>query len=298
MLTYTILESTFDELVVNEKGNAKEPYKFFILVNVYEESSNTYVKYQIKFNEDKQRHNANEFIAHYIGSCSEMPLINGTFLELDNNELKKIQNKINTFSKGNLKAVDLTLMQQNIFFGIEWKQHVTSIDKERELLPRVLETVNKTSFFSLYAFDQFFKNLDRHLGNHLVVKEGNSKKYRLIDFDRIFASTNWSRVSIDYKCFKPFVCTPLVYRYHAVLMNLVVDSTLKYVHFYAGKLQGITDKDIKDMSDIILQIYDVSEEETKDIRRWIEHRREHIVMSCLINEKYFPRIKKGLYSVS
>lgn len=300
MPTYQQLVATFDELVINadDLKCGKPPYKFFILVNVYDKTLKKYIKYQVKFNEHKQRHNINEFISHFVGSCSGMPLLNSCFLELDDNELKRVQDKIDTYDKGYLRTMDLSLIKDNSFFGIEWMAHITKIDDERELITRVGETSNRSSFYGLYAFDQFMKNYDRHLGNHLVVKIGNSKQYRLIDFDRIFSSTNWARVPMDYTCFAPFVCTPQAKKYHGFLMYIVRDSSIKLVHSYAGKLQGIDTHDIKDMCDIISMIYNVSSLEILNIFRWVEYRRQEIVMECMLNEKHFPNIKKGLFSAS
>jgi len=291
MQNYEAIDATFDKIVsgVLEHGSRK----FFILVN-----GSDGVKYQVKLNEVKQRHNVNEFISHYIGSCSDIPLVSGAFLELDILELKKIQEAIDSMPKNFYKQVDFSLNKENLFFGVEWKQHINKIDDERELISRVGETSNKTSLFSLYTFDQFTKNYDRHLGNHLVVKEGRSKKYYLIDFDRIFASTNWFNLPTDYKCFVPFVAHPSVQPYHSFLMYIVSDATLKFVHSYAGKLQSIKTESIKDMCDIISLLYNITSIEILNIFRWFEYRRQEIVMECQVNEKYFPRIKKGLYSVS
>jgi len=293
MPNYESITATFDELIVSKYPESDGKYKSFILVNGEDGK-----KYQIKLNEHKQRHNINEFIAHYVGNCSDMPLLNGMFLEIDKKEIKNLIAKLDTFPKGYLKSFDLGAMKKNLFFGIEWMQHITSIDDERELLQRVGESSNKNSFYGLYSFDQFMKNYDRHLGNHLIVKIGNSKQYKLIDFDRVFASTNWSRVPSEYTCFTPFICTPSAQRYHSFLMYIVLDSSVKLVHSYAGKIQGIDTKDIKDMCDIISFVYDVPSIEILNIFRWIEYRRQEIVMECLVNEKHFPNITKGLYSVS
>lgn len=300
MPTYQQLNATFDELIINEDDlkYGKAPYKFFILVNAYDEELKKYVKYQIKFNEHKQRHNINEFISHFVGSCSDMPLLNGAFLELDDDDIDAIQKEIDRHGKGHLKSIDFSSTNSNQFFGVEWMQNITKIDDERELIMRVGETSNRKSFYGLYAFDQFMKNYDRHLGNHLVVKVGNSKKYKLIDFDRVFSSTNWSRVASDYTCFTPFVCTSHAKRYHGFLMHIVNDKSIKLVHTYAGKLQGIDTKDIKGLCDIISIIYNVTSLEILNIFRWIEYRKQEIVMKCFMNEKHFPNIKKGLYSVS
>lgn len=291
MLAYSVITATLDEIKINEDDlrRGKPPYKFFLLVDGEDGK-----KYQVKLNEHKQRHNINEFIAHYTGSCSKMPLLDGVFLELDDIELKKLRDRLDKL-KGKLKSADIDMMKQGLFFGIEWKQNVVKIVNEAELMPRINETSNYKSFYSLFPFDQYLKNYDRHPGNHLVYKVGNSKQYRLIDFDRLFFSTNWSKVPSIKHDFSPILMMP----YHGFLNHQVNNSNIEDLHFYANYIQSIDDREIQDMCDIIRQIYNVPDLEVNQIEDWMLSRKADISMKCLENEKHFPNVtKKGLYSVS
>lgn len=287
MVDYDIYNATIDDIIpgVQEKGL----YKFFLLVNAENGK-----KYQIKLNESNQRHNINEFIANYIGNCSDMPLLDGAFLYLSDIELNNLKAYLS--KNPQLTPVDLTIMKKNFFFGIEWKQHITPIDKEDELLTRVNETSNSQSFYSLYSFDQYLKNFDRHLGNHLVVQERNTKSYHLIDFDRIFASTNWSNLSSPLKNdFVAFSATPYAQPYHHFLMGLVDDTSLMDVLNYTGKIAKIKAEDIKDMCNIITDVYNVSKLESTQIFDWLNDRKGELVLECYKNEIHFPKItKRGL----
>ncbi len=284
--------ASFDKIIINQDdvkyGNP--PYKFFILVDGEDGK-----KYQIKFNEDKQRNNINEFIAYSVGELADIPLVDHVFINLDSEDIQEIQEELRGYGD-TLRKIDLSLHKQNLFFAVEWKPNVTKIDTGDELLDRVMGVSNGTSFFSLYPFDQSLKNYDRHLGNHLVTKESKATKYYLIDFDRIFSSTNWHRVPIDYKCFTPFAATEHCRDYHLFLLSLVTENTLKYVHLYTKKIASITDEDIKNMCDIMADVYDISTKEYDDIMQWFLHRKSAISMECIKNESYFPRVRKGLYS--
>jgi len=288
----THIEASFDAVIItsNDLKFGKPPHKFFILVDGLDGK-----KYQIKFNEHKQRNNINEYIAYTVGEMCDMPLVDHTFIKLHNEDIEEIEGAMSEYGD-TIRKVDFGLHKENLFFAVEWKQHVTKIDTEDELLDRVMSVSNGYSFFSLYPFDQSLKNYDRHLGNHLVAKESKITKYYLIDFDRIFSSTNWHRIEYDYKCFLPFAATSQGRDYHLFLLSLVTDKTLKFVNAYTGKIASILDEDIKKMCDTMLGIFDISKKEVEAIEQWFLYRKSEIAMECLKNEAYFPRVKKGLYS--
>lgn len=292
MIDYNTINATLDEIIINEdnKRFGTTPYKFFLLVD-----GDDGKKYQVKLNEPGQRHNINEFIAHYMGSCSDMPLLDGVFLKFDDNEIKKLNDKLSSLPKDHLKPVDLSITKENLFFGIEWKQHITKINNEKELMQRVNDTSNSTSFYSLYSFDQYMKNYDRHIGNHLVTKDRNVKRYHLIDFDRIFASTNWSLVPTIKNDFSPLLSRP----YHSFLMGLADDSTIWNILSYAKKIENIQPEEVKDMCDIIAQVYDVSDSEMQEISSWMIDRKGKLVLKCYNNEVHYPNVtQRGLYSAA
>lgn len=270
--------------------NDLNPKKFFLLVDA--EDGN---QYQVKLNSYNQRHNINEFIAHYLGSCSDMPLIEAKFIHLEDTEITKLKSLLSSLPKEALEDVDIDMMKKNLFFGIHWKKNLTKINNEGELMRRVNDTHNASSFFSLFTFDQYLKNYDRHIGNHLISQEKNIKKYHLIDFDRIFASTDWSNVPTFFTDFSPLLLKP----YHAHLASLVCNRTIGHVHAYAGKIAKIQNIDIKDMCDMIAFIYDVPAKDIAGVYNWADHRKDQIVMKCFANEGQFVHVtKKGLYSVN
>jgi len=291
MPSYKILKATLDEIVIPGLGdpNAKPPRKFFLLVNGEDRN-----KYQVKLNEVNQRHNINEFIAHYMGSCCEIPLLDAAFVYFDDKELKIVKEKIEMATKEyQLSLVDIDMMKQKTFFAVKWERNITRIIGQADLTKRVSEATNKNAFFSLYSFDQTLKNADRHPGNHLVVKRGSARYYHLIDFDRLFFHTNWSMLRPLMSDFSPIAAA----RWHEHLMRIPRTETMPHVHYYAGRIRSISDRDIQTMCDTILDLYDVSADEVGLIKYWMTSRKSEIVDKCLENEKYFPNVaQRSLFS--
>jgi len=227
------------------------------------------------------------------------PMLNGAFLYLEEGELLRVKNAIK--SQGNsLRNVDIWDMTDGMFFGIEWEQNPTKITTEDELLDRLSETSNAREFFSLYSMDQYLKNYDRHIGNHIVVQRGNSTKYHLIDHDRLFGSTNWGDIPTYINNLDPLIIDPgMGSDYHGFLLWIINDKSVHDVHYYAGRIASIPDDDIKDMCDTILQVYGLSNSEIDLVKQWSIHRKAHIVMKCFEHEAMLPNVKKkGIYSAS
>lgn len=289
--SYDIIGATLDGIRIsdNERRDGRPPYKYYVIAN-----GDDGLQYQIKFCEPGHRHNVNELIAHYIGSCCNMPIIEGKMLHFSDGEMAKLRTKLDQL-RGKIRDVDLGVNKDDIFFGIEWKQNVVRIANQNELMHRVGEASNRESFWSLYSFDQYLKNFDRHPQNHLVFQSGNSRQYRIIDHDRIFRSTDWSHVSSLAGDFSPIMLRP----YHKFLYHQVTNNTVRLVHFYAGHIGAMREADIDDMCGIIRDIYNVSPPEIAGIRLWMTERKSRIVMKCFENENHFPNVsQRGLYATS
>lgn len=290
MIEYKKKKAVFIKAMRNEFNHSK----FFIIV---EDAKG--IQYQIKFNEVGQRHNINEFIAHYIGTSMGAPMLGCAFLKLEEGEMLRVKERIKS-QVLNLNEVDIWDQDDGTFFGVVWEQHTVSITREDELMDRVSASTNSKSFYSLYSMDQFFKNYDRHIKNHLVVKKGAHTKYYLIDHDRLFGSTNWASIPHYIDDFNPLIDHPRNSRpYHVFLIWIINDVNISYVHHYAGKIARITDDDIKDMCDTIIQVYALNNADIGMIESWAKHRKDQIVMKCFEHESILPNVKrKGIYSVS
>ena len=247
--------------------------------------------YQVKFCQaGGHKNNINEFIGHYIARLIEAPVLDGIFLKLTDSELTKLIDKMSHFQ--NFKPIDIAISKNNFFFGVEWIKDINEIKSPKELKKKLKTTSNKDSFYSLYPIDQITKNYDRHLGNHLISKQGKKVLYNMIDFDRIFNGTTWVNTTFldnDFNCLK-CKTSPNQFNELEFLYSLVDNTNFDLVADFSAKLSNITEENIADLCSQIEHIYTVSKSEVDTIMQWFLKRKERIHNECLNNTNCFSNV--------
>ena len=281
MLEYYGVSATIRSIEPNPLNN-----KYAIIV---EAENGKY--YQVKFCQaGGHKNNINEFIGHYISKLIEAPVLDGIFLKITDSELEKLKLKMSQYSA--FKPIDTGISKDNFFFGIEWIKDINEIKSPKELTAKLKTTSNRDSFYSIYPIDQITKNYDRHLGNHLISKQGKKVLYNMIDFDRIFNGTSWINTTFlddDFNCMK-VPSSPSQFNELEFLYGLVNNTNYDLVADFSAKLSNISDADIEDMCSQIDIIYRVSKSELDTIRKWFLKRKERIHNECLNNTDCFINV--------
>lgn len=247
--------------------------------------------FQVKFCQQHQRNNINEFIGHYISKLINAPVLEGAFIKIHDEELEKLKTKMNRLSI--YKPIDTNISKNGFFFGVEWMKDLNEIQTHKELLPKVQKTSNSAAFYSIFPLDQITKNGDRHLDNHLISKQKNKLVYNIIDFDRIFAGTSWIHTTTlkkNWDCLR-MPTGPNQFNELEFLYSLVNNNSYITVRDYAIALSNIQNTDIDDMCDVLETIYRVHKSEVDTIRQWFLHRKENIYAKC-IESKCFKNVKQ------
>jgi hypothetical protein len=116
--------------------------------------------YQVKFDQPFLKSNTKEFIANFIAGIVDVPTPSAVMIYIPQTIIQEL-NKV--------YGLNLQASQTNYYFGLEWEEHVndswTCFNEFKEELQKIN---NYKDFLSIYPFDQFFRNYDRHLGNHLI----------------------------------------------------------------------------------------------------------------------------------
>lgn len=235
-------------------------------------------------------HNINEFISHYIASLVNAPITKGTFLKIDAETMRDYHNKIQLGIPHAVLPTYIPPYNEAIFFAVEYLKDATHAKTVTHLKNSLDNTKNRESFFSQFSLDQYLKNYDRHLGNHLFYKENNRTVFYLIDFDRIFyGHTDWSKLDDQLDntdCFN-------IPGYNADLYNIIEDKDVKKVHDYAANiLNKIDDEAITDICNIIDFVYTIGKAELVKIDTWLKYRRDIIYTACLKNEVCFKNVQQ------
>lgn len=279
-IEYDVIDASIFEIIPNEL-NQKIAFLAKDLVNK---------EYIFKPSWMGHYHNINEFISHYVASLINAPIVKGTFLKIDPQTMEEYHNKIQLGIPHAVLPTYIPPYNEAIFFAVEYLKDATPAKTITHLENSLEHTSNRESFFSQFSLDQYLKNYDRHLGNHIFYKELNKVIFYLIDFDRIFyGATDWSR--LDYEldntnCFN-------VPRYNADLYPIVKDKDMKKVHNYAAYIMNkIDDEAIDNICDIIDYVYTVDKADLVKIAQWLRYRREIIYSACLKNENCFKNVQQ------
>lgn len=261
--------------------------RFFLVIEADDNKT-----YQIKFNAYKQKSNINEFISNFIGKKINAPVLDGGFFVFTEEQINSIFIKLQNTYPENPPFPDMSNIKNYTFFGIEWQNSLITLQTNNELEILLEKVGNKKDFFSLYAYDQYLKNYDRHIGNHLILKDGKNKpsQYCLIDGDRIFGSLDWSGIT---ELLNNFSCMEaLGADWHKYLYSLVTEESYIFVLEFSFEIDSIKEEDIQLMKNLLSYIYTIDKIEYDKIAHYLTFRKKDFYQVCLKNATCFPKIEQ------
>lgn len=235
--------------------------------------------YQVKFDQATLKSNTKEFIANYIAIIVGVPTPLPIMIYIPEIMIKALNIRYNQ---------NLSASKTNYYFALEWEEHVNdswiNFDEFKTELSKI---VNYKEFLTIYPFDQFFRNYDRHLRNHLIsVKNNKSHFYLAIDADRIFAGEWIERISLEID---KFDCFP--YQFHEELYSLVTDVEYKILLQHAAKYLTINSTQVEYLEQHLCNNFAIPDDNIDTITQFILYRKKNILDKCIGNSSCFPRIK-------
>ena len=238
--------------------------------------------YQVKFNSS----NSKELIAHYIASSIGVPIPSAKIIFIKDDLFDDIHSKLPTISKS----------PSDNYFAMEWQANTVKWATYDEFIDEMSYVENFDEFLSIFPFDQYLRNYDRHKDNHLIVKKDSKKKfYNTIDADRIMAGKSFLNILDELE---KFDCLYLLYGSvcGSLLYDLVEDSDFTDIIKYSNSISIITKEDIRDLLDICEALYSISNVEKDNIDTFLIQRKDKIFDACLSNAKCYPKVKRSLYA--
>ena len=248
--------------------------------------------FQIKFDTNFLKSNQNEFISNYIGFIIDAPVFKGAFLDFSEQQLIELFKFIHERFPNHIP--DMSNIKGTIMFGIEWENNAIHARDHDELLEILKQTRNKESFYSLFSYDQYLKNLDRHLGNHLFNRDANGyiNNYFLIDGDRIFMArklSNLNSLKNNFDCLRNTTLTQ-ENDYHTFLYSFVNDETIFLVIKYAVNIDNISLQKIDYMIEVMKQVYNLTKNDYDTMREYLIYRKENILFEMSGKSDCFPNL--------
>lgn len=248
--------------------------------------------YQVKFDTKHLKSNQNEFISNFIGQSMDAPILSGVFLNFTENQLKELIEYIKINFPRHIP--DMSNIKSTIMFAIEWENTAIHAKNHDELKIILDKTKNKDSFYSLFSYDQYLKNFDRHLGNHLFNKDIDNQinNYYLIDGDRIFMALHPSKLEDIKDNFDCLRNPALEYEedYHTFLYDFVTDETIYFILKYADNIEKISIERISYLIVLLENVYNLQKNDYDTIKEYLIYRKNKIFIEMMANSKCFPNV--------
>lgn len=236
-------------------------------------------QYQVKFNFSNSR----EFIAHYIASLIGVPVPHAKIIHIGDYLFEDIS----------VISSSLTPLPSKHYFAVEWYPNTVKWESYIEFFDELKNVDNFDAFLSIFSYDQYLRNYDRHAYNHIIVHEHSKRKfYNSIDADRIFAGYAINDILSEineYNCHYP----P---RHGAALYDLIEDAHFTHILRYAATIGLIKNEEIADIVSICDQLYDFSPDERCKISRFLTERKANIYDACMRNTKCYTKVTRSLYA--
>jgi len=232
--------------------------------------------YQVKFNIS----NPKEFIAHYVASIIGVPVPSGKIIQIDKYLIDDIKTEI----------TGVLPFKSGYYFGVEWYDDIVKWFNYDEFISELFDVSNYEKFLSIYSYDQYLRNYDRHANNHLIVKNKNKKTfYNSIDADRIFAGYEFKDIlleNMNYNCHYPAT-------HGKILYDIIEEFSFNEIFNYSMAIGKIEDMDIDDMVDICVNISDMNKTEAENLEIFLKGRKENIYNACVTNVTCYKNLKSG-----
>lgn len=240
------------------------------------------IVYQIKFNQDALSSNINEFIGNYLGFCIGVPVPNGNFLMIPDNILEECSNNLGF-------SIDMTSVKNNIFFGIKWIYGQVNFSNIELLLGEIKNSSNYKEYPSIFPYDQYLRNADRHIDNHLIIQQDDKQRfYYSIDSDRIFEGYPHDSIEIimdNFDCFKNPAYKELYFSIEDTLFPIMIK--------YADKIDKLTNKQIDIIDEYLESCYECSLSVREKIKLFLKTRRV-IVSKCVDNQSCYNNVNNRI----
>ncbi len=239
------------------------------------------ITYQVKFNKTSRSSNTNEFIGNFIGSSIGVPVPNGIFLMIPDNILEECQNNLAIH-------IDRDTVKENIFFGTQWLYGKVEFRDVEFLLEEIPKTNNYEEYPSIFPYDQYLRNQDRHVENHLIVQDNDKQRfYYSIDSDRIFAGfpiVDLLTEKNEFKCFEN--------QKYKELYDSISEEFFAIILRYSAMIESLTDNQLNQLDEYIESYYDIQLSIRDDLREFLNFRKNDLSKKCIDNQECYTTLEQ------
>ena len=244
---------------------------------------NNDITYQVKFNMEYTYNNTCEFIGNFIGKSIGVPVPNAIFLQIPEHILRVCERELDII-------IDRKKLIENIFFGIEWIYGQVQFNNMEMFFEEVEKTINYKEYPSIFPYDQYLRNYDRHIDNHLIIKNKDKQKfYYSIDSDRIFDGYSLENVlsaKNDFGCFENPAYKPLY--------DSITEEIFTIIMTYSSKIETLGEDKISLLDEYLLDFYGINSTIRDNINIFLKFRKLDFSYKCVQNQKCYKNVKQEI----
>jgi len=249
------------------------------------------IKYQVKLPNYVTSSMINEYIAHKIANNLSCVVPKGVFIKFETSDIEDSIEHILIEEKHKALFIDYDINSlkningEIILYGIEWISNKLHAEDSLEFI-EYMNLTNTDDFYSIYSYDLYLHNHDRHLKNLLFYQNDlGSYVTILIDHDRIFGTNEGieriTELESNFDCLKN---SSNAYLYNFITTDKQKLSIMQYSYDIANLEDSIIEDIfidyLKNCNHNILQFNDVKEY----IKKFLLIRKNNIVDACKIHE--------------
>jgi len=263
--------------------------------------------YHIKLPHSRRNNNLYEYLAHIIAKEIEAPTPYGCFIVFSRELYEQLRDSIekqitdietqkgfrpNSLDKY-LDYLNSELADMNktdfILFGLSFIEGAVDNLSIEEFEILIDDMSNLDEFYSLYAFDFYLDNSDRHIKNILIVPHlDNLTIGYLIDHDKIFAGKNVDTSQsnhIDKTLFRCIKNERNRYLYD------IIDTENKYQQIKKYAIEIVNNDNHKIDKEIDKNLYNIDSKSLELIKDYFSYRQINLIDECnSIKERCYENI--------
>lgn len=187
-------------------------------------------------------------------------------------------------------TIDRSKVVSNIFFGVEWIYGQVQFNDTEILLEEIQNTMNYEEFPSIFPYDQYLRNQDRHVDNHLIIKTDVKQQfYYSIDSDKIFGGfpiTNVLTEKEEFDCFENPAYTPLYESIDEKIFNIILT--------YSNNIEALEDEELNILDEYLTDFYGINLDIRDNIKEFLNFRKTNFSEKCISNQSCYENIKRPI----
>ncbi|OHE06126.1 hypothetical protein, partial [Sulfurimonas sp. RIFOXYB12_FULL_35_9] len=150
--------------------------------------------------------------------------------------------------------------------------------------------MNYEEFPSIFPYDQYLRNYDRHIDNHLIIKTDKKQQfYYSIDSDKIFGGFPITDILVEKEVFDCFG-NPA----YKPLYDSINDKIFKIILIYSNKIEALKERELNMLDEYLSDFYGINLDVRNNIKEFLNFRKTNFSEQCISNQSCYENIHRPI----